>query len=222
MRQLAQPRVMKSAGLAAVLTSLACLPRFLLWQNPYASWYLTLVLFTGSFVLWAFVFAWQTQYTGCPVIQRRIEPQLWITITLAGILVALVLHLFLDPTFRLRTPADYPTTWKQWLAMTAFALAFQPLFLTFAPLAWAARLFRRVPIAVGFTILFGVFVMFIKMRSAPTPLPPAVFWELLALRFVLGGVAVYAYLRGGVVLVWWWVLLLQARHLWTLASSANG
>jgi hypothetical protein len=216
MRRLAQPAVLKSSALAACLTSLVCYPRFVLWDNPFPTWYLVSVLFVGGFVLWAFVFAWHTQFTQLPVFNRRIEPHLWMLTTMAGLLVALVLHVFLDPTFRLRTPADYPATMDQWIVMTAFALAFNPLFLTFAPLAWAVRLFHRVWIAVVFTVLFGVFVMLIKTQSAPTPLPPTVFMELLALRFILGSCSVYFYLRGGVILVWWWLLLLQLRHLFSL------
>ena len=216
MRRLAQPNVVKSAGLAALLTSLACYPRFALWQNAIPMWYLESVLFVGSFVLWAFVFAWHEHYTQRPVFNRRIEPRLWLVTTATGIFVALVLHQFLDPTFKIRTPADYPTSLVQWTGMTAFAVAFNPLFLTFAPLAWAVRLFHRVWIAVGFTIVFGVFVMLIKIQSAPTPPPTLVFMELLALRFVLGSCSVYFYLRGGVFLVWWWTFLLQLRHLLSL------
>jgi hypothetical protein len=95
-------------------------------------------------------------------------------------------------------------------------VAFHPLFLTFAPLAWALRLFRRLGIAIVFTVLFGTFVMVIKAQSSPTPLPPAVFIELLGLRVVLGALAIFFYLRGGVLLVWWWIFLLQLRHLLTL------
>jgi hypothetical protein len=213
MRQLSQPSVLKSAGLAACLTSLVCYPSFALSQLPYPTWYLELVLLLGSFVLWAFVFAWYTQFTQRPVVNRQFEPRLWLTATATGILIALVLHLFLDPIFKLRTPADYPTSVDEWLAMTVFALAFNPLFLTFAPLAWSVRLFHRVWMAVAFTILFGVFVMMVKIQSAPTPPPPLEFVELLALRLVLGSCSVYFYLRGGVWLVWWWALLLQLRHL---------
>jgi hypothetical protein len=100
--------------------------------------------------------------------------------------------------------------------MTLFALAFHPLFLTFAPLAWALRLFRQSRIAIAFAVLFGVLVMFIKTRSAPAPLPPAVLVELLVLRLVLGSFSIFFYLRGGVLLVWWWLFLLQSRHLLTL------
>jgi hypothetical protein len=213
MRRLAQPSVLKSAGVAALLTSIVCYPRFAQWQSSYAIWYAEAVMFFGSLVLWAFVFAWHTEFTGRPVFNHRIDARLWLIATVAGVLVSTVLHVFLDPTFKIRTPADYPKSVEEWLAKTAFALAFYPLFLTFAPLAWAARLVRRVWIASLFTVLFGVFVMTLKIQSAPTPLPPTVFLELLALRLVLGTCSVYFYLRGGAGLAWWWALLLQLRHL---------
>jgi hypothetical protein len=216
MRRLIQPAVIKPAALAAGGTALVCYPRFALWQTPYPTWYLEMVLLLGGFVLWAFVFAWHTPLTGRPVFKFPINLRLFAGATLAALLIATVLHWFLDPTFRARTPADYPTTLNQWIGMTLFAVAFYPLFLVFAPLAWALRLFRRLGIAIALTVLFGVFVMVIKTQSAPTPLPPLVFLELLGLRLALGSLAVFFYLRGGVLLVWWWSFLLQLRHLLTL------
>ena len=86
MRRLAQPSVLKSAGLAALLTSLVCYPRFAQWQSNYATWYAEAVMFFGSFVLWAFVFAWHTEHAGRPVFNHRIEPRLWLAATVAGLL----------------------------------------------------------------------------------------------------------------------------------------
>lgn len=213
MHRLAQPAVLKSAALAASLTSLACYPRVALWHNPLPTWYLMAMLFVSSFVLWGFVFAWHTAFTQHPVFTTRFDARLWVLATVTGLLVAATLHFVLDPTFRERTPGDYPNSLAEWLGMTAFTLAFNPLMLTFAPLAWAVRLSRRLWIAVVFTILFHVAAMVIKTQSAPTPVPPSVFAQLLALRFVLGSGAVFFYLRGGAGLVWWWLALLQFRHL---------
>lgn len=213
MRRLAQPSVLKSAGVAALLTAIVCYPRFSQWRDNYVVWYAEAVMFFSSFVLWAFVFAWHMEFTGRPVFHKGVELRLWSTATIVGVLVAAILHIFLDPTFKERTPADYPTSVEEWLAKTAFAVAFYPLFLTFAPFAWAVRLSHRVWIASTFTVLFGVFVMIIKVQSAPTPLPSVIFLELLALRLVLGSASLYFYLRGGAGLVWWWALLLQLRHL---------
>jgi hypothetical protein len=216
MRRLIQPPVMKAAALASLGTALLCYPRFALWNSPYPIWYLLLVVLLGGFVLWAFVFAWHTPFTGRPVFQVRISLRLFLGATVAGLAIAAGLHFFLDPTFRIRTPADYPKSVDQWIGMTLFALAFYPLFLTLAPLDWALRLFRRLWIATSFTVLFGVGVMVLKTQSAPTPLPPTVFIELLVLRIVLASLGVYFYLRGGALLVGWWTFLLQLRHLLTL------
>ncbi len=216
MRRLIQPAVIKPAALAAVATALVCYPRFALWHTPYPIWYLELVLLLGGFVLWAFVFAWHPPFAGRPVFKFPIAPRLLSGATFAGLVIATILHWWLDPTFRTRTPADYPTSLPQWFGMTLFAVAFHPLFLTFAPLAWALRLFRRLGVAIAFTIGFGTFVMVIKTQSAPTALPPMVFVELLVLRLTLSSLAIFFYLRGGVLLVWWWTFLLQLRHLLTL------
>jgi len=213
MRRLAESSVLKSAGVAAVLTALACAPRFASAPIHFPVWYLEAVMLVGSFVLWAFVFAWHEPHTKRELFPRRLNLNLWGAATLAGVLVALLLHYFLDPNFKPRTPADYPNSMTEWPAMTAFAVAFHPLLLTFAPLAWAARLTHRVWIAAGFTVLFGVFVMAIKIQSAATPPPPTIIVELLILRLGLGSGSVYFHLRGGLRLAWWWTLLLQLRHL---------
>lgn len=213
MLRLTQSRVFKSAGVAAALTSIGCYPRFAFWKAHFPIWYLEGMLFLGSFLLWAFVFAWHTPFTHRPVLFNRVDPRFWALVTGAGIVVAIGLHWFLDPAFRGRNPADYPTSISQWFGMTAFALAFTPLLLTYAPLAWAVRLVRRVWVAGAFTILFGVFVMWLKIQADPKPLAPALFMGLLALRLVLGACSVSLYLRGGACLVWWWTLLLESRHL---------
>ena len=216
MRRLIQPQVMKPAGLAAVATALACYPRFALWPAPYPTWYLELDLLLGSFVLWAFVFAWHTPFTGRPVFKFPMNLRLFASATVAGLLFAAALSRFLDPIFRTRTPADFPTSLNEWIGMTLFAVAFHPLFLIFAPLAWALRLVRRLWIAMTFTLLFGVFVLVVKTRSAPAPLPATMFTELVVLRLAHGSLALLFYLRGGALLVWWWLFLLQSRHLLTL------
>jgi hypothetical protein len=41
------------------------------------------------------------------------------------------------------------------------------------------------------------------------------FIGLLAICGAAQALSVYLYLRGGVLLVWWWDLLLQSRHLLT-------
>jgi hypothetical protein len=46
-----------------------------------------------------------------------------------------------------------------------------------------------------------------------TPVPPLPLAALLAGRIVMGFLAVSFYLRGGVLLVWWWTLLFEARLL---------
>ena len=145
MRSLAQPGVLKSAVIAALLSALACYPRLFLWvKRPYALWYLETVLFLCGIVLWAFVFGWHTKYTGRPVLTLKVglEPFVWAT--LAGVTLALLFHNRLDPSLRLRTPEDYPSTIEQWLALTLFNLAFTQLYLVFAAYAWFVRLFQNL------------------------------------------------------------------------------
>jgi hypothetical protein len=64
--------------IAAAISALVCYPRLSLWANRvYPLWYLEAVLLLGGTVLWAFVFAWHTKYTGRPVFNWKCEPGPW-------------------------------------------------------------------------------------------------------------------------------------------------
>jgi hypothetical protein len=217
-RSLGQPAVLKAAVVAALGTAAASYPRFLVAPRlRYEVWYLLTLLFLGAIVLWAFVFAWHAQYSGRPVFALSPPRRVVGLATAAGLGCGLLLHFFLDPAMRSRTPADYPQTVGQWLAMVMFSLAFVQLFLVFAPFAWLVRLFRHVPTATLLTVLFGVFVLAVKNRSPETPMPLLLMLGLLVFRIAGGLFSVYFYLRGGVLVVWWWALLVQSRHLIRLA-----
>lgn len=214
MRQLLQPRVAKSAALAASLTAFLCLPRFLLWEEKTRPlWYLLAVAFCGSFVLWAFIFAWHSHYTQRPVFTTRIDLSDWGWATVAGIVASIVLQQFLDPALRRTTPQDYPANVPEWMAMALFSLALNQVFLIFAPLAWLMRLFRRIAIAVALTVAFDMVVLLLKAGLSSEPFPPGLLAGLLGVRLVLGLLAIGFYLRGGVLLASWFALLVQARHL---------
>ena len=222
MRHLAQPRVLKLAGIASLVTTLACYPRLPLWLNrSIPIWYLEAVIFFCGIVLWGFVFAWHTTYTRRPVFALKVEPRLFIIVTVTGIAVATAFHLFLDPALRLIMPEDYPADLRQWLAMALFSMAFNQLFLIFAPFAWLVRLFQNQRVATGLTVLFGAFVLTIKCRSATTPIPSSLFAALLAVRIGMGFLSVSFYLRSGVLLSWWWTLLVEARNLLDTAGNPH-
>jgi hypothetical protein len=214
MRALAQPGVLKAAVIAAAVSALACYPRVAFWPTrKYPIWYLELLLLFGGTVLWAFVFAWHTKYTGGPVLTLKMPLRTAGLATMLGLCAAALLHVGIDPLLRARTPEDYPATFGQWLAMTLFSLGFTQLFLVFAPFAWLVRLFRARTAAIPLTVLFGAIIMMIKNHAAPQPVPSPLFLELLTVRLVGGLLAIYFYLRGGVLLASWWTLLLQARLL---------
>jgi hypothetical protein len=220
MRNLAQPRVLKMAGVASLVTAVACYPRLSFWPNrAYPVWYLGAILFLCGIILWGFVFAWHTTYTHRPVFSLKLEYAPFITVTLAGIAVATAFHLFLDPALRLKMPEDYPANLNQWLAMALFSMAFNQLVFIFAPFAWLVRLFQNQRAATVLTVLFGAFVLTIKNHSSPTPLPSLLFATLLAVRIGMGFLSVSFYLRGGGLLSWWWTLLLEARLLLDVAGK---
>jgi hypothetical protein len=218
-RHLAQARTLRAAALAAAVTAVACLPRLWLWtRRAYPLWYLEAVLFLGTIVLWAFVFAWHTRYSGRPVFTLRPGFIPFASATLAGVVCAVALRFFLDPAFQKQTPADYPNNSQQWLAMTLFHLAFNQLVLLFAPFDWLLRLLQNVRQATWLTILLGVFVVAVKASQSPVPCPLPLLLALIIVRGVSGWLGVYFYLRGGVILVWWLGFVIELRHLLDLTD----
>jgi hypothetical protein len=214
MRKLAQPQVVSAAAVAAALGAALSLPRMLLWaKRPFPLWYLETTLFLGGFVFWAFVFAWHTEYTRRPVFTLKIKPAVFAGATLVGVLAAVGLRFFLDPSFRRISPEDYPADFQHWVASTLFALAFTQLFLLYAPFAWLMRLFRNEQVATVLTIALNVAVLLLKTHASPTPPPFSMILELLALRIGLVFFAIWFYLRGGILLVAWLGFLVEARHL---------
>jgi hypothetical protein len=217
MRALFQPQVLKSSALAALLTTLLCLPRLVLWKTRvYPLWYLEALLFLGSLMLWAFVFAWHTPYTRGPVFTLRIPGRIFVAASLMALGFGLLLGVLVDPAVRKLVPREYPGSLGEWLAMTLFNLCFAQLFLVFAPLAWLARLFKGRTVAIPLTVLFGIFVMVLKNESAAKPLPPLLFSGVLLVRVAVAFMTIFFLLRGGVLLVWWCGLLIQSRHLLNL------
>jgi hypothetical protein len=220
MRHLFQPRVLNQASLAAAVTALACYPRMSLWLTRTAPiWYLEAALFFCGIILWGFVFAWHPVYARKPVFQFKIEPKTFITVTLLGIFMAMVYSLWLDPSFRLTRPEEYPADMEHWLAFVAFALTFNQLFLIFAPFDWVLRLLKRPWLAVALTTLFGACVLMLNVKALPMTTSPGLLAALLACRLFIGFVGVMAYLRGGVLLTCWWTLILESRHLLTISGN---
>lgn len=221
MRDFVQPRVLKWAVIAALVSALASYPRLSFWLNRSAPlWYLEAAIFFCGIVLWGFVFAWHTRYLHRPVFVFKFEPMPFIAVTLIGITAAVVFHLFLDPSLRPKLPEEYPADLKQWLAGLLFSLAFNQLFLLFAPFVWSMRLFKNRWVAAGLTVLFGVFVQVLRIQSVPVPISSVVLIMFMASRVVMGFLAVWFYLRGGVFLIWWWTFLFEARNLLSLTGNS--
>jgi hypothetical protein len=218
-RRLAQPSVVKAAALAALVSTVLSLPRMLLWEKrPYLAWYIESILFCCGFVLWAFVFAWHTEYTRRPLFSFRIKPLLFAGATLVGIIASLGHHWLLDPSLRPTNPEDYPVDVRHWAAQVLFTLSFNQLFLLFAPFAWAMRLFRNEKVATWVVVALGVLVLALKTNASPLPLSGPLILALVALQIASGFFGVWFYLRGGIFLAWWIAFLMEARHLLTFCG----
>ena len=216
-RHLLQPRVLNSAVPAALVSALASYPRLSLWPNRSAPvWYLEGMIFLCSIVLWGFVFAWHTHYTRRPVFALKIQPRLFAAATAIGIATAAAFHQWLDPSLRAKIPEEYPADLTHWLAQLLFVMLLSQLFLLFASFAWLMRLCKNLRVSASLTVLFGVGVFAMRMHTLTTPLPPPLMAVLLAGKVATGFLAVWFYLRGGVLLIWWWTFLFEARHLLNL------
>jgi len=212
-RLLVQSSVLKHAALAALVTVLACWPRLSLWTGrPYAVWFMSAILGWAAFILWSFVFAWHTHYTGSAVFGTRFRPRLWGIATLCGIAGTLTLHWLIDPMLRPVAVEDYPASFPSLLALTLFTLTFDQLFLCFAPFAFFVRLFQSRNVAMGLTVLFGLFLLYLHARLWRSQFSSLFILELFAWRAAAAFLALYFYLRGGALLTLWWIFLLQLRH----------
>ena len=221
MRSLLQPGVLKSAGIAALITSLLCFPRLAVWSDrQHPLWLLSLTLAWASFILWSFVLGWRPQDTHRSILAVKARPALWITATFAGLAGAVVLHRYIDSVLQPLVPGDYPDTHKAWLAMTLFTLGFDQLFLCFAPFAFFARLSHNKRAAASLTVLFGLALLCLKLHSLALQISPFFIAELILWRTAVGLLTLCFYLKGGALLAWWWVLVLQLRHLITLPVPA--
>lgn len=220
MRSLAQPRVLVCAGYAAVITTIACYPRLAIWlDRPYPTLFGCAMILWTAFILWAFVFAWQPEYAHRPVFNFACPRWIWALAAAYGILGAVALHFLMDPQLRVTTPNDYPADWHAWIAMSLFALAMDPLFLCFAPYAFFMRLLRKPEVSLALTVMFGIFVQYLKINSS-RPLPSLLLIiELAAVHLVGGFASVYFYVKGGVLPVWVAIFLLQSRHAFDLLAG---
>jgi len=206
--------VLRAASLAALITAAACYPRLALWTDrPYSLWFALLVLAWAAFVLWSFVFGWLEQSTGRSPFRIQVRPLWWSVATACGLAGALILHVSIDGVLRPLMPGDYPTNLQSWLALSLFTLTFDQLFLCFAPFAFFVRLFRSPRAAGTCTVLFGVLLVYLKVRAWSDQFSLGFLYELVGWRAGAGWLSVFLLLRGGVPMALWWIFLLQLRHL---------
>ncbi|HUC84507.1 MAG TPA: hypothetical protein VL970_04870, partial [Candidatus Acidoferrales bacterium] len=157
--------------------------------------------------------AWHEPYTGRPVFVFKQELAPFLLATLLGITTALAFHFWLDPSLRSKFPEEYPPDWRHWLAAVPFILAFNQLFLIFAPFDWLMRLTRNRWAAAGLTGALAVALLLLKIHKLSVSVPAPLLAALLPARLAAAFLVVWFYLRGGVGLVCWWGLLIESRHL---------
>ena len=214
MQHLLQPQTLKAASIAAAVSALACYPQLAAHPiSQFPLWFLEANVFVCTVILWGFVFAWHTPYTGKSVFILKQEPKIFIIATVVGLGIAAIFHLCFDPALRAKFPKEYPQDLQAWLASVPFSFALTQLFLIFGPCDWVIRLAKNRWAAMIFTGVFAAFVQLMKIQTLKTPISPLLVTALLTTRFAGGFLAVWFYLRGGALLVYWWALLVACRHL---------
>lgn len=214
MRHLLQPRTLYWASLAAAGSALACYPRLALWKTNHLPLpFLLFNIFICGIVLWSFVFAWHTPYTGRPIFAAKFSPKLFSITTAIGIILAGVSTVWFDPKMRTVFPEDYPTNLMHWFAEILFVFGLGLLFLTFAPCDWLMRLCRNQTVTVALTAVFGASVMAMKLQPHAGEISTQMYMGVLAGRLLGGSLAVWLYLRGGMALTWWWAFIFELRLL---------
>jgi len=213
-RDLTRVETLKFSVPAAAASALLGLPRLLLWQEaPLPLWRLEGIVFLGSIVLWAFVFAWHRKYAHRPAFVLRPGWTLFAVATVAGLFCAIVRKLVFDRVLSGVIPGYYPANGSEWVAMLCFSLGFAQLMLLFAPFAWLVRLSRSPGLAATLTVLFGAFVFVLKIGPQASGLPMTLLAALLLDRVISGSLSMIFYLRGGVLLTCWMHLLVEIRLL---------
>ncbi len=213
MRSLAEPAVLLRAALAATLTTAACYPRLDNWGHKTDSvWFLMAVVGWAAFVMWAAVFAWHQRHGGLEVFPKRIPVNLWLVTLVLGAGGAIISFYCGDPVLRKLAPTDFPRNPAQWMEHVLFSLAMEQLFLCFAAFAFFVRLLPSVLAAGAGVVVFGLLVFALKLESVSAAVSWDVMLGMVLFRALHGAVTVWLYVRGGVLLVWLFALLLLSRH----------
>jgi hypothetical protein len=211
--------VLIKAGVAGLVTAVLCYPRLALWmERPRALPLLVSTMLWCTCVLWGFVFAWHERYSGKRIFPAGFDVKTWAGATAAGLLWSALLYWVVDPQLRPITPEDYAADWNALAAKTLFRLSFEPLFFCFAPFAFFIRLMRKPERAVAMTIIFGLFVLYLRLTQSKTVPPFYLMVELVAMLAVTRFVSLYFYIKGGAPAVWWLTLLSQARLMFELGN----
>ena len=219
MRDLARPEVLLKAGVAGVLTTALCYPRLALWmERPGALPFLTATLLWCASVLWGFVFAWHGRHSGKKVFPAKFELRVWAEATAAGLAWSALLYWMIDPQLRPITPEDYAANWNALAAKTLFRISFEPLFFCFAPFAFFIRLMKKPERAVAMTVIFGLFVLYLRISRGSTMPPFPLMVELMLMLVLTRFMSLYFYFKGGVPAVWWLTLLSQTRLIFELGK----
>ena len=212
MRQLGKIEVLKSAGIATLLTGGAIYPRLSIWEKLEGQVFANLlVLMWCVFVMWAFVFAWHKEYSGRDALRFDLSGKDWASVAAAGLLAALLLRFLADERLREIAPWNYPATGMEWLAVALFGTFFGSLFLVLAPFAFFIRLSRSKAAAAGLTVVSASAVMGLRFAAASGAGPAT--WLFAALGGCQAALVLALHLRFGAFGVWAFIALIEARHL---------
>jgi hypothetical protein len=217
-RSLADPTVLLRALGAGALSGVLCYPRLAHWAQREQTVGL-LVAFVGltAFTMWAAVFAWHERHGGRSLMPGKLPLRFWAMTAGLGLAGAVAAFHFGDPVLRRIAVTEFPQNAGEWAEHLLFNLGMEQLFLCSAPFAVGLRLLPNARAAGVTTVLFGLFVFALKLRSVTAELPADLMLVLLLGRALQGAVTVWLYWQGGVPALWSFVVLLQFRHWFAFA-----
>lgn len=211
---LTAPPTLRRAGLAALATTTACVPKLAGWTNsPFPLWFSALTIALTSAVMWAFVFAWEEPRLGRAPLALVRAWGFWLAVTGFALTAAAYRMLVLDPALVAAGLVQRPASLGEWAAAGLFQMAFWQLFLLCAPTALCARLFRDRRAAVVLVVGLGLYTgwqMIARHAEGPSA---ALTQQILLGRAVGDGLSVWCYQRGGLPAAWWIALVLHLRLL---------
>lgn len=166
MRNLMKRRVVVSAFLAGMATSLLCVP-FLVLKTPPGSMRTLRVasLVPVTVILYQVSIAWTSFAPNCRIYYPEISGRSYGRFLLLAALLTLSVSLVIDPILNDLRPGYYPDSIKEVIFALPWVALFQPLFLVLGVFAFTARLTKRTTPALVAVLITHQVLLSLQLES---------------------------------------------------------